>query len=85
VFGPAQPLCLEGDQEKAEKEYQIAIALEPQFAVPHRGIGILYYKRGRNGSASEHFKRYLELYPTAKDRAYIEQYLREIETTGARP
>jgi predicted Zn-dependent protease len=76
---------LEGDLEKAEKEYQIAIDLEPQFAEPHRGIGILYYKRGRNESAREHFKRYLELYPTAKDRAYVEQYLREIETTGARP
>jgi len=76
---------LEGDQEKAEKEYQIAIDLEPRFAEPHRGIGLLYYKTGRRELAREHFKKYLELNPAAKDRAYIEQYLREIETGGASP
>jgi predicted Zn-dependent protease len=76
---------VEGDQERAEKEYQIAINLEPKFAEAHRGIGLLYYKRGWRESAREHFKKYLELNPTAKDRAYIEQYLREIETGGAYP
>jgi predicted Zn-dependent protease len=76
---------LGGDPERAETEYQIAIVLEPQFAEPHRGIGLLYYKRGRTDLAREHFKKYLELNPRAKDRAYVEQYLREIETGGAYP
>jgi predicted Zn-dependent protease len=76
---------LEADQERAEKEYQIAIDLEPQFAKPHRGLGLLYYKRGRNDLAREHFEKYLDLDPRARDRAYIEQYLREIEAGKASP
>jgi predicted Zn-dependent protease len=74
---------LEGDLERAETEYQMAIVLEPQFADPHRGMGLLYYKGGRIDLAREHFKKYLELNPGAKDRAYIEQYLQEIETGRA--
>jgi beta-barrel assembly-enhancing protease len=77
--------ALEGDADRAETEYQIAIVLEPQFADPHRGMGLLYYKRGRTDLAREHFKKYLELNPGAKDRAYIEQYLREIETGRVYP
>jgi predicted Zn-dependent protease len=76
---------LEGDTERAETEYKIAIVLEPQFADPHRGMGLLYYKRGRTDLAREHFKKYLELNPGAKDRGYIEQYLQEIETGRAYP
>jgi predicted Zn-dependent protease len=76
---------VEGDLERAETEYQIAIVLEPKFAEPHRGMGLLYYKKGRTDLAREHFKKYLELNPGAKDRAYIEQYLREIETGRAYP
>ncbi len=75
----------EGDQERAEKEYEIAINLEPQFAEPHRGIGLLYYKKGRKDLARDHFKKYLELDPGAKDRAYIEQYLQEIGVGRASP
>jgi predicted Zn-dependent protease len=77
--------AVEGDQERAEKEYQMAIDLEPQFAEPHRGIGLLYYKKGQNDLARDHFKKYLELDPGAKDRAYIEQYLQEIGAGKAFP
>jgi predicted Zn-dependent protease len=76
---------LEGDPERAEKEYQIAIVLEPQFAEPHRELGLLYYKTGRTDLAREHFKKYLELNGGARDRAYIEQYLREIEAGRTYP
>jgi Tfp pilus assembly protein PilF len=76
---------VEGDLDRAETEYQIAIVLEPQFAEPHRGMGLLYYKKGRTDLARAHFKKYLELNPGAKDRAYIEQFLREIETGRAYP
>jgi Tfp pilus assembly protein PilF len=71
---------LESDEEKAVREYQLAIELEPRFGEPHRGIGLLYYKAGHTDLARQHFKTYLELNPAAKDRAYIEQYLHEIET-----
>jgi predicted Zn-dependent protease len=75
----------EGDLERAETEYQVAIVLEPQFAEPHRGMGLLYYKRGQTDLARGYFRKYLELNPGAKDRAHIEQYLREMESGRADP
>ncbi|MBI4524903.1 MAG: M48 family metalloprotease [Deltaproteobacteria bacterium] len=76
---------LEGDLERAEKAYRTAIDLEPRFAAAHRGMGLLYYKKGRADLARERFVRYLEIDPGAKDRAYIEQYLGEITTEKAVP
>jgi predicted Zn-dependent protease len=74
---------LESDQEKAAREYLLAIQLEPRFGESHRGLGLLYYKAGHTDLAKQHFMTYLELNPAAKDRAYIEQYLHEIETGRA--
>jgi tetratricopeptide (TPR) repeat protein len=71
---------LEGDQEKAAREYLLAIELEPQFGESHRGLGLLYYKAGLSDLAKQHLRIYLELNPGAKDRAYIERYLHELET-----
>ena len=76
---------LEADQAKAEKEYQIASDLDPQFAPPHRGLGLIYLKTGRTDLARDHFKKYLDLNPGAIVRAHIEQYLREIKTEKERP
>jgi predicted Zn-dependent protease len=76
---------LEGDQARAENEYDIAIDLNPQFAEPHRGIGLIYFKSKRTDLARRHFEKYLELNPGAKDRAYIEQYLGEISTGRSCP
>jgi beta-barrel assembly-enhancing protease len=68
------------DQEQAEKEYQKTIDLEPSFADAHRGLGLLDYKKGQLNLAREHFEKYLAFNPTAKDRAFIEQYLKESRT-----
>jgi predicted Zn-dependent protease len=75
----------QGDQEKAEGEYHLAIDLDPSLAEPHRGLGVLFYKRGQMNLARECFDRYLALNPEAKDRAYIEQYLEAIAKKGAAP
>jgi predicted Zn-dependent protease len=76
---------LESDRERSENEYKIALRLEPRSADAHRGIGLLYYKIGQGDLAREHFQTYLGLSPGAKDRAYIEQYLREIDAGGLYP
>jgi len=73
------------DQARAEAEYQVAIDLQPQLAEAHRGIGLLHYKSGRTDQAAKHFTKYLELNPAAKDRAFIEQYLREIDSGKVYP
>ena len=74
-----------GDPEAAEKEYQTTIELDPGFADAHRGLGLLDYKKTRADLAREHFEKYLALNPAAKDRAHIEQYLRDSATGRVLP
>ena len=69
----------EGDEDKAEKEYHMAIEYNPSYPEPHKGLGIVYYKRGEKERAKANFEKYLFLAPDAKDKAYIEQYLRNME------
>jgi predicted Zn-dependent protease len=76
---------LDQDRVNAESEYKITIDLEPGMAEAHRGIGLLYYSTDRMKPATEHLRTYLELSPAAKDRAYIEQYLRKIDPGGMYP
>jgi predicted Zn-dependent protease len=76
---------LASDQPRAESEYNMAIDLEPRMAEARRGIGILYYKMDRTKLAIEHLRKYLELCPDAKDRAYIEEYLRALGLGGIHP
>jgi predicted Zn-dependent protease len=74
-----------GDLDAAEKEYLKTIELEPGFADAQRGLGLLAYKKGRADLAKPHFEKYLALNPAAKDRAYIEQYLKEGNPSGEQP
>jgi Zn-dependent protease with chaperone function len=76
---------LEADRQRSETEYKMALGLDSRFADAHRGIGLLYYKIGRADLAREHFRSYLLLSPGAKDRAYIQQYLREIDGAEHHP
>ena len=56
-----------GDLDAAEREFNRVIETAPQFAPAHRALGLLYFKRGAAARA-------------AADRAYIEYYLRFMET-----
>jgi Flp pilus assembly protein TadD len=69
----------EGDLEKAEKEYHLAIQLNPSYPEPYEGLGLIYYKRGEKEKARAQFERYLSLAPDAKDKRYIEHYLKKIK------
>jgi len=64
--------------ESAEKAYAAAIEQDPNFADPHRGLGMLFFKKGLKQRAQAHFIDYLRLAPSASDKPYIEQYLRDI-------
>ena len=75
----------EGDQEKAEKEYKLAIVHDGNFADPHRGLGLLYYRKAETELSKQYLQKYLSLNPTAKDKAYIEQYLEQLRTKREQP
>lgn len=71
---------LEG--EKGAKEaielYKKALELEPTLASAERGLGSAYAALHDKAKAAEHYRRYLELKPKAKDaadvRAIVEKY-----------
>ncbi|MBI4379441.1 MAG: M48 family metalloprotease [Nitrospinae bacterium] len=63
------------DKEKAMGLYKESIALVPDYAEPHKGLGYIYYKSGDKENADTEFKKYIEISPLAEDRLYIEQYI----------
>ena len=64
-------------QQMAEDLYRRALNAENPVPVAHRGLGMLYEKLGRGTDAAAEYEKYLELSPSASDRARIQ---RRIET-----
>ena len=58
-------------QGRAREEYAAAMAQDPQFPHPYRGMGLLLMAQGRPDEALKQFERYLQLSPTAKDRRFV--------------
>lgn len=63
----------------ALKEYNLAISYDPQYAQPHKGLGLLYYEQGKKEVAKDEFEKYLTLDPMAKDKRQIIKYLEELK------
>ncbi|MEJ2283488.1 MAG: M48 family metalloprotease [Desulfobacterales bacterium] len=70
------------DTEKAIKQYEKAIALDPLFPAPHKAMGLMYYKEGERHLAKKFFESCLLLSPNAPDKAYIQGYLKRCVTNG---
>ena len=73
----------EGDAGRAFEAHLLTRQNAPDYAPTHRALGLHYMKNGENQSALQHFERYLELLPTAADRAYVEQYLQTLREEAA--
>jgi len=56
--------------DQAEKNYNEACKVDPNFAEAHRELGVLYYKKKDGVNAAKHHKAYLDLTdsPQADDR-----------------
>ena len=67
----------DSDIPKALKSYNRAITLDPNFAAPHKALGLIHYKKGRRALAKKFFESCLQLSPNTPDKAYIEGYLRQ--------
>lgn len=68
-----------GDLASAKKHYQEAIALDPGYADAHKGIGLVYFRMGDNAQAKKSFRSYLGLAPSASDRGYIENTIKQLD------
>jgi predicted Zn-dependent protease len=64
-------------QQMAEDLYRRALNAENPVPVVHRGLGMLYEKLERRTDAAAEYEKYIELSPSASDRARIQ---RRIET-----
>jgi beta-barrel assembly-enhancing protease len=75
----------DADWDKAGDSYSAAVERDNSFALPHRGLGLVWMKKGDTEKARSYFRQYLALAPQADDRLYIEQYLASFDSKGAVP
>jgi predicted Zn-dependent protease len=73
----------EANVARSEETYRKALAMDPNNASSHRGLGFLYERKDRRTFATEEFKRYLELAPDAKDARQIKLHIESLEKTAS--
>lgn len=71
----------ESDHASALQLYREAVERDPNLAEAHRGFGLELFRSQEHAAAAKSFQRYLELKPTAGDRAHIENFIHQCETT----
>jgi tetratricopeptide (TPR) repeat protein len=69
----------EANAARSEETYRKALAMDPNNATSHRGLGFLYERKDRRADAVEEFKKYLELAPGAKDTRQIKLHIESLE------
>jgi predicted Zn-dependent protease len=69
-----------GDRELATDAYMKSINLGSPPPEAYKNLGYLSLKAKDMAQAREHFRKYLEVYPDASDRAMIEFYLEDDES-----
>ncbi len=70
------------DEFRAKLSYKKAIALDPSYPDPYKGIGLIYFKEGDWTLAKWSFESSLALSPHMQDRSYIQGYLLECDKRG---
>jgi len=69
----------------SEEAFHKALAMDPNNATAHRGLGFLAERRDQRTAAIEEFKKYLELAPGAKDSRQIKLHIESLEKQAAQP
>ena len=69
--------------DQSREAYQKALAMEPQNATAHRGLGFLFERENDPAEASAQFEKYLQLAPNAKDARQIRMRLETLKSHSA--
>jgi beta-barrel assembly-enhancing protease len=69
----------EANAARSEETYRKALAMDPDNANSHRGLGFLYERKDRRTAAAEEFRKYLALTPGAKDSRQIRMHIASLE------
>jgi predicted Zn-dependent protease len=71
----------EGNLDEAIELYNEALLMNPEYAPAYRSLGLIAFHKQPSPEAAALLQRYLDLEPRANDRGYIEQYIRECESS----
>ncbi|MBI4549310.1 MAG: M48 family metalloprotease [Candidatus Omnitrophica bacterium] len=66
-------------REKALRDYRKSLQLEPGYAPPYRGLGVLFLELENFPEAKRYFNKYLEIDPAARDRRSVLRHLKDME------
>ncbi len=67
-----------GDEENAERYFQRALRIDPDFAAAHLSLGRLYTRRGRSAEARRHLSAVLLLAPDSSVDPEVREMLRDL-------
>lgn len=75
--------CMQaGKYQEAEEVLQITVGLRPQWALPHKNLGVLYLQHlNEPAKARYHFERALALDPNVEEAARIRQVISSLPTS----
>jgi tetratricopeptide (TPR) repeat protein len=66
-------------RKKALRDYRKALELEPEYAPPYRGLGVLCLEQEQYDDAKRYFEKYLEIDPSARDRRSVLRHLKDMD------
>ncbi len=69
-------------KEQAPREFEEVLALKPDHAAAHRGLGYAYLRKGQFDKAGEHFRRAAELDPKDARALYYSALYRTMSGKG---
>lgn len=69
---------MQGKLSASEKGFKAALKADPSLATSHRGLGLVYERRGSKKRAAAALRRYLKQAPRAKDAAAIRARLERL-------
>jgi tetratricopeptide (TPR) repeat protein len=74
----------EAEKREAEMRYREAARLDPQYALPYKGLGELYEDWERYEEAAQAYQKYARLAPGARDRKRIERKIKVLKRKASR-
>ncbi|MHC4475127.1 MAG: methyltransferase domain-containing protein [Planctomycetota bacterium] len=77
----AEDLFNAGDVDGAEESFREAVELDPEFAVAHNNLGVVYYQQANNDLALKHFEKAVDLEPG--NRSFLANHQKLLESLEA--
>jgi pSer/pThr/pTyr-binding forkhead associated (FHA) protein len=72
----AMGLLRQQQPKEAAHFFELALKADPALLKLHKALGSCYAQIGENGKSAEHYRKYIEAFPTASDTPAIRENLR---------